>query len=110
MTFMSVYDVFSKSHDGTDSYVELIAGLNHLLNVDKNHAAIYFTLHGFAHSYVQLYSDQPVEPDFARRAKLELQSYLDMALPVFIESCQEKNKWEILNEIIFNYQNSKKYF
>ncbi|MFB2908159.1 hypothetical protein ACE1BH_25170 [Aeromonas jandaei] len=81
-----------------------------MLIIDKEHAAIYFTLLCFAHSYVQLYSDQPVEPNFARRAKLELQNYMDMALPIFTGRCQEENKWKILNKIVLNYQKGKKFF
>lgn len=110
INYILLYNKFTHSLDGTDSYVELKNGLDLLIHKDKENAAIYFTLYGFAYSYVQLYADQPVTPDFARKAKLELQSYLSIALQAFTDKNSPENKWNILNEIIHNYANSKKIF
>lgn len=108
--FITVYNNFTQSHDGTDSYVELKNGLDHLIHVDKKNAAIYFILRGFAHSYVQLYADQAVTPDFAHNAKLELQRYLYLALQAVTVSDSPENSWKMLSEIVSSYSKSKKFF
>lgn len=110
INFVTLYNDFIHSLDGTDSYVELKNGLSLLIIEDKSNAAMYYTLYGFAHSYVQLYSDQPVTPDFARRAKLELQGYLSRVLPALTDNSSPENSWNVLNEIIDSYTNSKKIF
>ena len=110
MNFINACDRFRASHDGTDSYVELEQSLSALMESDNAHAAVYFTLQQFAVSYVQLYADQAISPEFAARAKREMQRYLDIAYPVFAHSGSPEAMLAALNEIVSTYFHSKKIF
>ncbi|EBY2753793.1 hypothetical protein C3N85_21995 [Salmonella enterica subsp. enterica serovar Morehead] len=110
MDFITSYHKFRNSPDGTDSYVELGHDMTTLINEDQQNAVIYFTLRGFAHSYVLLYEDQAVTTDFAGRAKKEMQTYLDIILTAFNNISHPETLWGILNKVIITYEHSKKIF
>lgn len=110
MNFLRVYNEFKESLNGTDSYVALERNMTSLIKEEQRNAAIYFTLRGFAHTYVLLYADQAVTTEFADDVKHEMQKYLDITLQVFNNEYSPERSWAILNRIIIDYEQSKKIF
>ncbi len=111
MGFTKVYDSFTHSLDGTDSYVSLRQGLDSLVISDPDNAVSYYILRGFADSYVTLYADQAVSPDFAHRAKAEMTRLLDSVKPVLADkSVSGAQRYQAINQLVLDYLSSKKRF
>lgn len=110
MNFFDIRENFKLSHDGTESYVILRSNLYFLLESDNANAALYYVIQQFANSYVQLYEDQPISPDFAHRAKQEMLRYLDLACSAFKMPHTPQTVLDALNAIVLTYNDSKKIF
>lgn len=109
MTFSDVVSAFNDSLPGTDSYVKLRESMQILIAEDSSNAAIYFLIFGFARTYVMLYEDQAISPEFAESNKQLMLSYLNK-LESAVLSHSEAEKFERLNQVVNEYNQSKKVF
>lgn len=109
MTFSDAVSAFSTSLPGTDAYVKLRQSMQTLIKRDPDHAAVYFLIFGFARTYVMLYEDQEVSPQFAEENQTIMLSYLKS-----LEQALNQNKpnelYLALNEVVNRYEKSKKTF
>lgn len=109
MTFSEVTKTFAISLPGTDSYVKLRKAMRSLIQEDPNNASVYFLIFGFARTYVMLYEDQEVSPQFAEDNQKLMLSYLN----ILDEALQKQNAesiYQALNKVVNEYENSKKVF
>lgn len=109
MTFSEVTKTFATSLPGTDSYVKLRKAMKSLIQEDPNNASVYFLIFGFARTYVMLYEDQEVSPQFAEDNQKLMLSYLN----ILDEALQKQNAesiYQALNKVVNEYENSKKVF
>lgn len=109
MTFSDVINVFAKSLPGTDSYVKLRDAMQQLIQHDPNNASAYFLIFGFARTYVMLYEDQAISPQFAEDNQKLMLNYLSMINDALQQS-DEKVRYQALNNVVNQYENSKKTF
>ncbi|MDX5630175.1 MULTISPECIES: hypothetical protein [unclassified Brenneria] len=111
MDFSNVYHTFTDSLDGTDSYVALRKGLDGLISSDPDNAVSYYILRGLADSYVTLYADQAISPDFASRAKKEMTDLLDIVKDILSSSAvPAEQRYQAINRLVATYWSGKKYF
>lgn len=109
MAFSEVTKTFATSLPGTDSYVKLRKAMRSLIQEDPNNASVYFLIFGFARTYVMLYEDQEVSPQFAEDNQKLMLSYLN----ILDEALQKQNAesiYQALNKVVNEYENSKKVF
>ena len=109
MTFSEVTKIFATSLPGTDSYVKLRKAMRTLIQEDPSNASVYFLIFGFARTYVMLYEDQEVSPQFAEDNQKLMLSYLN----ILDEALQKRNAesiYQALNKVVNEYENSKKVF
>lgn len=109
MAFSEVVNQFAKSLPGTDTYVKLRKEMQQLIQEDPSNASVYFLIFGFARTYVMLYEDQEVSPQFAEDNQKLMLSYLK----ILDEALKEKdsaNLYDSLNRVVNEYENSKKVF
>lgn len=109
MTFKSAVDCFANSLPGTDSYVALRHNMQNLIQSDPSSAAAYFLIRGFAKTYVLLYEDQEISPEFADDSKTLMLDYLHR-INSALESGDKGILLKAMNEIVINYEQSKKIF
>jgi translation initiation factor 2B subunit (eIF-2B alpha/beta/delta family) len=109
MTFSEVIKIFATSLPGTDSYVKLRNAMRELIQEDPNNASVYFLIFGFARTYVMLYEDQEVSPQFAEDNQKVMLSYLNILDRALREQSAE-SIYQALNKVVSEYENSKKVF
>jgi hypothetical protein len=109
MTFSEVTKTFATSLPGTDSYVKLRKAMRALIQDDPKNASVYFLIFGFARTYVMLYEDQEVSPQFAEDNQKLMLSYLNI-LDEALKKQDEKCLYQALNKVVNEYENSKKVF
>ncbi|MCW2475722.1 MULTISPECIES: hypothetical protein [unclassified Symbiopectobacterium] len=111
MDFTTVYHAFTQSLDGTDSYVVLRRDLDSLIGSDPDNAVSYYVLRGLADSYVTLYADQAVSPDFAHQAKTEMIRLLDIVKPALADkTASVAVRYQAINALVTSYSSGKKRF
>ncbi|MGK9155851.1 hypothetical protein [Acinetobacter radioresistens] len=78
MTFQSILENFKAASNGTDAFKQLkVLCQQSISNVNNNlDSSALFLIYGFAKNYVLLYEDQEVNPEFAKKAKNQLISYM----------------------------------
>ena len=99
MTFSEVTKTFATSLPGTDSYVKLRKAMRTLIQEDPSNAAVYFLIFGFARTYVMLYEDQEVSPQFAEDNQKLMLSYLNILDEALQKRCAE-SIYQALNKEI----------
>lgn len=109
MTFSEVVATFAKSLPGTDTYVKLRTAMRKLIQEDPHNASVYFLIFGFARTYVMLYEDQEVSPQFAEDNQKLMLSYLTI-LDEALNRGDAANLYQALNRVVNEYENSKKVF
>lgn len=109
MTFSEVTKTFATSLPGTDSYVKLRKAMRTLIQEDPQNASVYFLIFGFARTYVMLYEDQEVSPQFAEDNQRLMLSYLNI-LDEALKKQDAKSIYQALNKVVNEYENSKKVF
>lgn len=109
MTFSDAVTAFADSLPGTDAYVRLRQTMQTLIKQDSQNAAAYFLIFGFARTYVMLYEDQEVSPQFAEENQQVMLSYLQIIDNALQQGDQAK-LYQALNQIVNQYENSKKVF
>lgn len=109
MTFSEVTKTFATSLPGTDSYVKLRKAMHSLIQDDPKNAAVYFLIFGFARTYVMLYEDQEVSPQFAEDNQKLMLSYLNI-LDEALKKQDAQSIYQALNKVVNEYENSKKVF
>ena len=109
MTFSEVTKTFATSLPGTDSYVKLRKAMRVLIQEDPSNAAVYFLIFGFARTYVMLYEDQEVSPQFAEDNQKLMLSYLNI-LDEALKKQDAESIYQALNKVVNEYENSKKVF
>lgn len=109
MTFSEVTKTFATSLPGTDSYVKLRKAMRSLIQDDPKNAAVYFLVFGFARTYVMLYEDQEVSPQFAEDNQKLMLSYLNI-LDEALKKQDAQSIYQALNKVVNEYENSKKVF
>lgn len=109
MTFSEVVKTFASSLPGTDTYVKLRQAMQKLIQVDPSNASVYFLIFGFARTYVMLYEDQEVSPQFAEDNQKLMLSYLNI-LEGALKQGDASNLYNALNRVVNEYENSKKVF
>lgn len=75
MTFSEIAQAFESGAGGTDQYKSFYKGAFELMKTDPANAALYFVVGVAAHSYVNKYEDQAVDPELADQAKGRLDGY-----------------------------------
>lgn len=111
MDFTTAYDSFTHSLDGTDSYVALRQHLDGLMASDPDNAVSYYILRGLADSYVTLYADQAVSPDFAHQVKVEMTRLLDGVKAALSDRATPfEQRYHAINQLVLSYLSSKKRF
>ncbi|WP_392561441.1 hypothetical protein RHO12_09860 [Orbus sturtevantii] len=109
MAFSAVINIFANSLPGTDSYVKLRQAMQKLIQEDPSNAAVYFLVFGFARTYVMLYEDQEVSPQFAEDNQKLMLSYLNI-LDSALKKGDGASLYSALNCVVNEYENSKKVF
>lgn len=109
MTFSEVVKTFASSLPGTDTYVKLRKAMQQLIQEDPNNASVYFLIFGFARTYVMLYEDQEVSPQFAEDNQKLMLSYLNI-LEEALKQSDSASLYQALNRVVNEYENSKKVF
>ncbi|MBI0029827.1 hypothetical protein H3S75_01080 [Gilliamella sp. B14384G15] len=109
MTFSEVTKTFATSLPGTDSYVKLRKAMRALIQEDSKNASVYFLIFGFARTYVMLYEDQEVSPQFAEDNQKLMLSYLNI-LDEALNKQDAQSIYQALNKVVNEYENSKKVF
>lgn len=109
MAFSEVVKSFAASLPGTDTYVKLRQAMQGLILEDPNNASVYFLIFGFARTYVMLYEDQEVSPQFAEDNQKLMLSYLHI-LDEALNKRDAANLYSALNRVVNEYANSKKVF
>ncbi|RKS86049.1 hypothetical protein DES39_1474 [Orbus hercynius] len=109
MTFSTVLNKFASSLPGTDTYVKLRQSMQTLIQEDPNNASVYFLVFGFARTYVMLYEDQEVSPQFAEDNQKLMLSYLHI-LDEALQKGDAASLYHALNRVVNEYENSKKVF
>lgn len=109
MTFSEVTKTFATSLPGTDSYVKLRKAMRSLIQDDPKNAAVYFLIFGFARTYVMLYEDQEVSPQFAEDNQKLMLLYLNI-LDEALKKQDAQSIYQALNKVVNEYENSKKVF
>lgn len=109
MTFSEITKTFATSLPGTDSYVKLRKAMRSLIQDDPKNAAVYFLIFGFARTYVMLYEDQEVSPQFAEDNQKLMLSYLNI-LDEALKKQDAQSIYQALNKVVNEYENSKKVF
>lgn len=109
MSFSEVTKTFATSLPGTDSYVKLRKAMRSLIQDDPKNAAVYFLIFGFARTYVMLYEDQEVSPQFAEDNQKLMLSYLNI-LDEALKKQDAQSIYQALNKVVNEYENSKKVF
>lgn len=109
MTFSEVVTTFANSLPGTDSYVKLRIAMRKLIQEDPHNASVYFLIFGFARTYVMLYEDQEVSPQFAEDNQKLMLSYLKI-LEQALQKGDAAELYQALNQVVNEYENSKKVF
>lgn len=109
MIFSEVTKTFATSLPGTDSYVKLRKAMRTLIQEDPNNASVYFLIFGFARTYVMLYEDQEVSPQFAEDNQKLMLSYLNI-LDEALHKQNAESIYQALNKVVNEYENSKKVF
>lgn len=109
MTFSAVVSTFANSLPGTDTYVKLRKAMQQLIQEDPANASIYFLVFGFARTYVMLYEDQEVSPQFAEDNQKLMLSYLNI-LDEALKKGDAESLYNALNRVVNEYENSKKVF
>lgn len=109
MKFSQVVENFSNCLPGTDAYVILRQEMLNLIKADPFAASAYFLISGFAKTYVMLYDDQEVKPEFAEESQHLMVSYLKV-LEEALETGDKATLFEAMNAIVSNYEQSKKIF
>lgn len=111
MDFANVYHAFTESLDGTDSYVSLRKNLDNLISNDPDNAVSYYILRGLADSYVTLYADQAITPDFASRAKKEMTLLLNIVKGILSgDNVTAEQRYHAINQLVVTYWSGKKHF
>ncbi|QIQ20847.1 hypothetical protein [Zophobihabitans entericus] len=109
MTFTQAVTNFAKSLPGTDSYVNLRNAMQTLIKDDSANAAVYFLIFGFARTYVMLYEDQEVSPQFAEDNQKLMLSYLN-TLNAALQKSNAAELYQAMNDVVVKYEESKKVF
>lgn len=109
MSFKSAVDRFANSLPGTDAYVALRQDMQALIRSETSAAAAYFLISGFAKTYVMLYEDQEVSPEFAEIGQKLMLNYLNK-INAALEMHNKESLLAAMNEIIADYEQSKKIF
>lgn len=109
MAFSDVVSTFARSLPGTDTYVKLRQAMQKLIQEDPSNAAAYFLVFGFARTYVMLYEDQEVSPQFAEDNQKLMLSYLNI-LDEALKKGDALSLYNALNRVVNEYENSKKVF
>ncbi|WP_085246828.1 hypothetical protein [Gilliamella mensalis] len=109
MTFSDVTKTFATSLPGTDSYVKLQKAMSALIQEDPQNASVYFLIFGFARTYVMLYEDQEISPQFAEENQNLMLSYLNI-LDEALNKQDAQSIYHALNKVVNEYENSKKVF
>lgn len=109
MCFSDVVDKFANSLPGTDAYATLRQDLQQLITIKSDAAAAYFMLSGFARTYVILYEDQEIKPEFAKKSQRQMLSYLNMVNDA-IKTADKAALLDALNAVVSDYQQSDKVF
>ncbi|GAA5114619.1 hypothetical protein GCM10023211_24370 [Orbus sasakiae] len=109
MTFSEVVTTFASSLPGTDTYVKLRHAMQKLIQDDPSNASVYFLIFGFARTYVMLYEDQEVSPQFAEDNQKLMLSYLNI-LEGALKQGDASSLYSALNRVVNEYENSKKVF
>ncbi len=109
MTFSDVVKSFATSLPGTDTYVKLRQSMQTLVQNDPANASVYFLIFGFARTYVMLYEDQEVAPQFAEENQKLMLSYLTI-LEAALKKGDAQSVYSALNHVVNEYENSKKVF
>lgn len=109
MAFSEVVKTFASSLPGTDTYVKLRKAMQQLIQEDPNNASVYFLIFGFARTYVMLYEDQEVSPQFAEDNQKLMLSYLNI-LEDALKQSDSASLYQALNRVVNEYENSKKVF
>lgn len=109
MTFSDAVTAFAKSLPGTDAYVNLRRAMQTLIRLEPANAAVYFLIFGFARTYVMLYEDQEVSPEFAEDNQKVMLSYLNV-LNEALKSGDVANLYSAMNRVVNQYESSKKVF
>ncbi|MDF7671252.1 hypothetical protein PT276_08620 [Orbaceae bacterium ESL0721] len=109
MTFSEVVKSFASSLPGTDTYVKLRKSMQTLIHEDPKNAAAYFLFFGFSRTYVMLYEDQEVSPQFAEENQQVMLSYLKIVEEA-LNKHDDQSVYVALNHVVNKYENSKKVF
>lgn len=109
MTFSDAVHTFSTSLPGTDAYAKLRQAMQILIKTDPAHAVVYFLIFGFARTYVMLYEDQEVSPEFAESNQKTMLSYL-LTLEQALVQNEPALLYIALNDVVNCYEQSNKIF
>lgn len=109
MNFSEVVDNFANSLPGTDAYSTLKRDMQALIKQDPLASSAYFLIAGFARTYVMLYEDQEVKPEFAKRSQQSMLVYLNL-LKQALKSGDKSVLLDAMNKIVNDYDKGDKVF
>jgi hypothetical protein len=109
MTFTQAVSNFANSLPGTDAYSALKKAMLELIKQDPLASSAYFLIAGFARTYVMLYEDQEIKPEFAKTSQQEMLGYLER-LDKAIQSGDKANLLDAMNKVVSDYDKGSKVF
>jgi hypothetical protein len=109
MNFDELIRQFTALPPGTDNFLKVKDEMILLTEADPGHAAAYFLVYGFARSYVLLYEDQGISPEFAATAKTQLLGYMNRLAEAF-HAGEAQDLIDAMNWIVLDYNKSGKIF
>ena len=109
MTFSQAVNRFAGSLPGTDAYSVLKQNMLVLIKQDPLASSAYFLITGFARTYVMLYEDQEVKPEFAKQSQLTLLGYLDV-INAALQTGNKSALLDAMNRVVNDYDKGNKVF
>ncbi|MFT3813014.1 MAG: hypothetical protein QM740_06500 [Acidovorax sp.] len=108
MTFQDIAQIFAQGPSGTDQFKAFYKNAFALMKTDPANAALYFVVGVAAHSYVQRFEDQAVEPQMADEAKATLESFNARLLDALAQ--EPAKRLEIASAVALDYEWTVKNF
>lgn len=109
MTFSQAVNQFANGLPGTDAYSALKQSMLALISQDPLASSAYFLIAGFARTYVMLYEDQEIKPEFAKQSQQTLLGYLEI-INKALQSGDKAKLLDAMNEVVNDYHKGSKIF
>ncbi len=106
MNFNEVFQLFSNSHSGTDSFKLAMNQCEEIIYLRPDQASVCFFIKEYCSTYVLRFEDQEVQPGFAKNKHMELVGYMKV-LDAALETQNSRTILDALDSVIILYTERK---